>query len=178
MSRQKYGFTILELLIVIVVILILGTITAMGIANYKHRIRIDASKGLIERLANSLERYKEKFRAYPPSDGDWDGSQNLYYYLGVKIEYIADKNIKTGEGRFEFYGPLEHFKKQELNGEKYIIDSWGNEIYYINPGEDHSPDGLNNKTLFDLASWGPDEEQDDPGEEEDQRDDITNWNLD
>ncbi|MBI4833891.1 MAG: prepilin-type N-terminal cleavage/methylation domain-containing protein [Planctomycetes bacterium] len=175
MNKIK-GFTLLEMLVVCAIIMILGTIVATGFSNYKERAMLDNTKALIERLKSSLQRYYEKFQEYPKTTGTWEGSQNLYYFLGEKIEVVVYKNQETGEEQIEPYGPIEYYKKQELDSEKYILDSWGNRLYYKCPGDDHLPNGLNNKTSFDIASWGPNGEEDKDPESE-KYDDITNWDM-
>lgn len=164
------GFTLIELLVVISIIIVLMTLTVAGLSWFRNKAKLEATKALVLRIQAALSRYHEVFLDYPPSGGQWVGSQNLYYYLGEKLEVKRGFDPYTNEVRKESVGPLEHFLNRELNTNKYVVDIWGNPLSYKNPGVDHSSDGgKNNTSAYDLASFGPDGS---PG-----NDDISNWGV-
>lgn len=146
--------------------MLLFTLIARGIFGLVENAKVDRAKALIERLKGSLHSYYELFRDYPPSDGKWADSQNLYYYLGEKLERVVEYNPKTGVKRTEELRPIDTFKPGELDSEKYILDAWKNRIHYKKPGE-------HNTKTYDLASWGKDGKKNEPGSSD--FDDITNW---
>ena len=175
---RKMGFTLIELLVVIAIILILGTITVVGLSLYKERAKMEATRALLARIQMGLGNYHTQFEDYPPSEGQWESSQNLYYYLGKKLEFPTGFDPITQEpAQIQSFGPAIEFKNQDIDGEYYIIDVWKNRLYYKKPGENHEADkGKDNSALYDLSSNGPDGQPYKAGFPGDD-DDINNWKI-
>lgn len=66
-SRQDKipGFTIVELLIVVVVIAILATITAIAYTNFQERARVSAADSSLAQITKKLALYKAEYETYP-----------------------------------------------------------------------------------------------------------------
>jgi len=174
---RKTGFTLIELLVVIAIILILGTITVVGLSLYKERAKLEATRALLARIQMGLDNYHTRFDDYPPSEGSWESSQNLYYYLGKKLECATGFDPITQEpAQIQSFGPAVEFKSQDIDGEYYIIDVWKNRLYYKKPGENHEADkGKDNSALYDLGSYGPNGQPDKTNSPDD--DNINNWKI-
>lgn len=96
-SRQ-YGFTIVELLIVIVVIAILASITIVAFQGVQQRARDSRRVTDVNSLTKSLELYKTTFGQYPnPTsvNGSWEDS-NEDGGSGAFMEQLTNSNIING----------------------------------------------------------------------------------
>ncbi|MFA5793941.1 MAG: type II secretion system protein [Candidatus Brocadiia bacterium] len=175
--RKNRGFTLIELLVVIAIIALLASMVVNGVQRGKEQARIKATRALVEKILNAMEEYKSAYYAYPPSEGEYPGAKSLYHYLGTQLDKAGGYDPTTGETSKEKFGPAVPggFGKTELSGEK-VIDIWGTELYYKNPGTDHSDaGGKNNKDIVDIESWGPNQKDDTDGAAD--NDDINNWKL-
>ncbi|MFH1228029.1 MAG: prepilin-type N-terminal cleavage/methylation domain-containing protein [Planctomycetota bacterium] len=175
--KKNSGFTLIELLVVMSIIALLASLLVSGIVRAKEQTRTKATKALIEKILNALEEYKSAYYAYPPSEGDYPGSKALYHYLGTQLDKVGGYDPTTGDNRKEKFGPavLGGFAKTEISDEK-IVDLWGTELTYKNPGTDHSNDkGKNNTDVVDIESWGSNQKED--ADDSSENDDINNWKL-
>ncbi|MEW6027442.1 MAG: prepilin-type N-terminal cleavage/methylation domain-containing protein [Planctomycetota bacterium] len=170
------GFTLIELLIVIGIITLLMSMVVVGAGWLRNKARIDSTTVLIRKIESALNEYYLAFNAYPPSEGEYEGSQNLYEFLGKPLGDIdAGYDPATGERLKKMFGPAVAggFNKNEIK-DGYIIDGWGRALNYVNAGDDHSSSGGKDNTSFvDIESKGPNGIEDDDGSTGD--DDINNW---
>src|SRR6478735_9272751 len=78
--KHRHGFTIVELLIVIVVIAILASITVVAYSGIQVRARDSQRLSDINAIAKALELYKTQNGQYPVavgnSSGGWEVSSN------------------------------------------------------------------------------------------------------
>lgn len=194
------GFTLIEVMIVMTIIMILVAMSMVSYSTVQNTARRSGTQGLISKIEIALRTYKEVFLEFPPdgntkNDGTHAGSQNLWYYLyeGSMEEDSDDPKafritIKAPDPRFEDKGIYkkfapaigpEGFRKKELDGENYVIDTWGGRLQYENPGKEHTGNPekgyrcSNHTTYVDLESWGKNG-KDDPDDSTDD-DDINNW---
>ncbi|MEK7449210.1 MAG: hypothetical protein AAB019_06970 [Planctomycetota bacterium] len=173
-SSKRAGFTFIEIIIVISVIIILAGLTLVLSFSFIEDGKTKAAESLIKNIEMALTNYKEVFLEYPPGSGQWDGSQNIYYFLTQKLEYQTsfDPVLKTAETK-EFRADL-NLNNKNLDAQKYIIDGWDNRLVYQCPGLDHKIyGGKNNKSYVDLESFGPNGLADDDNSQK--NDDINNW---
>jgi len=177
-NMNRNGFTLIELLIAIGIIGVLMSIVIVGTGFLRNKARVDATSMLIKKINIGLNEYNLAFDSYPPSDGEYDGSQNLYYFLGKSFEIEEGYDPATGKMMKKRFGPAlgGGFKKVELK-DNYIIDAWGKVMTYKSPGEDHSlSQGKNNESFVDIESAGSNgvfDEDDSPDD-----DDVNNWKQD
>lgn len=126
--RQRQGFTLLEVLLVI---LILGMLVVLVVPNY-HRhaeqARIDLARQLVApngTLAGQIELYRTRMGKYP------DSLENL-----TSVPADPEERAKYGEEPF-------------IKDSQSLKDPWGQELQYKYPGE-------TSRDTFDLYSFGPD----------------------
>ncbi len=170
MSDRK-GFTLIEMLVVISIILLLAAFVVMLITQMVDRARFKKCQALVEKLDAGCKTYRVDYGIFPPSSGT--ESKVLHKALGSK------RKIKTGHGDDGFNifverPPIIEFHADDLdltggrtdltpNPEVEIIDPWGRAIFYIEPG-------VSNIGLFDIWSTAKDVTDD--------LDNVTNWNKD
>jgi len=157
------GFTLIELMVVIVIIAILMAIAIGIVQGIVTRARVTRTEGLVKLLSTSCDAYRLDFDVYPPGQG----SQALHQALGsprrVPLIRTQDSPIYTTKP------PLIEFRAGMLQRgapsltpppASEIIDAWDQPIHYVRPG-------VNHKKGVDIWSDGPKMETKD--------DDINNW---
>ena len=146
------GFTLIEILVVISIIMFLMAFVVVAAVKYSQRTRIEACKSLLQRIGIGLDRYHgrepyerlpgEPGRVYPPVDptrkpgmGEVDRTKtaNLYPYLRKLMV------LQAGELR------------KDPGGETIIVDPWGSEVMYWARTKEVAE--LGNYRLY---SFGPD----------------------
>lgn len=175
---KRIGFTLIELLIVIGIITVLMSILIVGMGFLRNKARVEATTMLINRIRVGLNEYNLAFSAYPPDEGSYEGSQNLYNFLGKSFEIEQGYDPATGLMMKKRFGPALSggFSKAEVKDD-YIIDAWGKALTYKNPGQDHTASkGKNNESFVDIESAGPNGAEDEDGSLND--DDVNNWKQD
>jgi len=176
--KRRPGFTLVEVLTVIVIIMILAGLVVGGMALAKEKQNRDKAKVQIHLLANALEQYKADFGKYPENDAAPGtlATEKLYealYYNGAnepdkfKI-YLAELNpLANKQGWIEYKGS-KTVNTVPQPGEVKIIDPWKKEYLYRTGAAAANPD-------FDLWSMGKDGKTDaDDPKAKDSLDDIRN----
>jgi prepilin-type N-terminal cleavage/methylation domain-containing protein len=166
-QRAPRGFTIVELLTVIAIIVFLLAMMAGVYVRYMAGAKVKAAKALMQKISIALEQYNAQCgRVYPPDSGygcnmtgpkagvNYDAG-SLWRYLGQPITY---KSSAADPGSVK--GPFAQFTESELRpytdpvkGKSfYVIDPWQNPIGYV-------ADPLrvaHNRGAVDMFSAGPD----------------------
>ena len=88
--KTSKGFTLIEILVVIAIILVLAGITVVAVMGTRERARVAATKGLVTALVSAIQEYYETFKEYPADGvngpdvsvtGGRQGSAALFYLL-------------------------------------------------------------------------------------------------
>lgn len=128
MVKNKRGFTLIEILLVVVIILVLVAMVAPNLSGRSEQARLAAARADIEaNLSTGLDLYELDNGRYPTTE------QNLK----ALITKPSSSPLPTN-----WNGP--YLKKKRIP-----LDPWGREYVYASPGV-HNIDG------FDLSSSGPD----------------------
>ncbi|MGR3292553.1 MAG: type II secretion system protein GspG [Candidatus Scalindua sp.] len=193
------GFTLLELLVVIVIIMFLAGITLPIVSSIQTSAKKGVTSAQISQLGLALKQFESDFGVFPPDnytanpitiggvsipvDSDLDtGSKCLVFFLGSKF-------IFTSISFNDIYGPYIEFKRAQLDkvtGVDFADDTGSLTITGVNGtrevfqykdpfGSYYSYDSsspFNNTASFDIYSFGPDKNNDSGA---DASDDITNW---
>ena len=146
---SKEGFTLIELIGVIAVILILFSITAGGMKAIKQYSAKQKARTEIYSLSAALKAYELDYGGYPA-----DGIANM-----TKALLSKSKN-----------GPYIEKSKWNIDAANKIIDPWGKSYVYHNNIDGSMWAGVRNSDSFDLYSCGPNR-IDNNGKV----DDIGNW---
>lgn len=156
MIRSRHGFTLVEMLVVMAIILILAGFGVVGLLRVLRKQGEAQARGQIGMISAGLEAYRGENDSYPVGEGSnllyrslyWDAAQGGG---SVFLEKFSDGKWISGDG-----------------ASATVIDPWGNEYGYRCIG-DQNPD-------FDLWSAGPDGEADpDDPDAAVNRDNIDNW---
>ena len=122
------GFTLMELLIVIGIIIVIAAAVLTVIPGMRQKTQEKATKAFIERLEVALEQYYDDNRSYPSGDI-------------TSVKTALEPSGPTSRQYIEF-------DDSEVNGSD-IVDYWGNPFVY-----DATPS--NNTGTYDLYSTGVD----------------------
>lgn len=108
--RGSGGFTLLELLVVLVILTLIATFAGPQVLKYLGTAKTDAAKVQIDNLVTTLDLYRLEIGRYPSQD---EGLEVL---------------VSRPPGVDEWNGP--YLRKREA-----LIDPWGNPYQYRFPGE-------------------------------------------
>ena len=125
--RNNAGFTLIELMVVIIILGLLAAIVMPRIVGETDRARYEQAKVQMRILEDALKRYKLDNGVYPSTE------QGLDSLVRKPSTGILPRNWPEGG----------YLDKTEIP-----IDPWGNQYVYISPGL-HSPD-------YDIKSFGAD----------------------
>ena len=112
MNKTKPGFTLIELMAVIVIMGILVTIVAVNVSPFLQRANFEKSRADISQITKALELYKFNELSYPSTD------------QGIEALIVPPSDLKR-----PFLYPLDGY----INS--VPIDPWGNEYLYLQPGQ-------------------------------------------
>lgn len=145
---KKNGFTLVEVLVVLIIISILATVSLPSVKKARTRAGIMKTKAMISSIETALSMYHTDLGNYPESTGS----------SVVLIEALMEP-IPNEEN---WKGPYMRFKQKDIDENKNIIDTWGNPLRYIYPQNEKS------NVPFIIVSSGPDKKLN-------TADDIGNW---
>lgn len=126
-QQLRQGFTLIEIMAVVVIMGMLMATLAVGINSQLNNARLKNTQAQILRIEQALEYYQLDNARYPTSDQGLDA--------------LINKPTSPPEPRG--YNPAGYIKPDALK------DPWGMEFQYRVPGE-HNPHGV------DIWSYGPD----------------------
>ena len=110
-SRQQSGFTLIEIMVVVIILGILAAIVAPNVIGRIDDAQVTRAKQDIRGIESALKFYRMDNFAYPTSEQG----------LEALVSKPADPNIRNWKAG----GYLDRLPK----------DPWGNEYQYLNPGQ-------------------------------------------
>ena len=113
MKQHNKGFTLIELMAVIVILGILTTIVAVNVAPFLQRAYFEKVRADISQIEKGLETYRFQHVVYPTIE------QGLEALIKPPLD-IRNPNLYPENGYFSGYVPE---------------DPWGNEYLYLIPGQ-------------------------------------------
>ena len=126
-SARRAGFTLIEIMAVVVIMGMLMATLAVGVAGQIDRANIKNAENQINRITQALEFYKLDNKRFPNTDQGLDALVNKPSAAPVP----------------KHYDPAGYIKNDVL------LDPWDEPFQYRQPGE-HNP------YSFDIWSFGPD----------------------
>jgi general secretion pathway protein G len=125
--RKVRGFTLIEIMVVVVIMGILIGLVAPNVLGRVDKARVTAAKSDIATLDQALEMYRLDNHAYPSTDQG--------------LEALVTK--PGGEPEPKNWNPEGYLKKKQLP-----LDPWGKPYQYVTPGQEGR--------AYDLYSFGAD----------------------
>lgn len=110
-KRAPRGFTLIEIMMVVIIIGILLAVVVPSVIGVDDRARIEAEKASLRGIAQALELYKLDNRRYPSTE------QGLEALVSAPSGFPEAKN----------WGPDPYLRKLPL-------DQWDNEYFYLSEG--------------------------------------------
>jgi general secretion pathway protein G len=138
-TRRRRGFTLMEVLLVLVILVILGSLAVGVFTNVQRKALLDSARSQVGLFKTPLELYFQAMNDYPATT---DGLQALVSPPGNQV--AASK----------WAGPYL---------EALPVDPWNNPYQYSYPGKHNpdkydvwslGPDGSDN-TADDIGNWQP-----------------------
>jgi len=126
-EKRDQGFTLIEIMAVVVIMGMLMATLAVGIAGQIDKANVTNAKGQISRIDQALQFYKLDNKRFPNTD------QGLDALVSQPTAAPVPKN----------YDPAGYIKPEAL------MDPWDEPFQYRQPGE-HNP------YTYDIWSYGPD----------------------
>lgn len=126
-QRQRRGFTLMEVLVVLFILLAISSVMVVSIRGTRERAKVDETLLYVRTLATQVGVYEAHVGRLPTTEQG----------LNALLEAPADLSNPSKWG-----GPY-------LTGNAKTSDPWGNPYQYVCPGS-RSSDG------FDVWSFGPD----------------------
>jgi prepilin-type N-terminal cleavage/methylation domain-containing protein len=160
--RISSGFTLIEMLVVLAIISILGSLIIAAVSKAKTTSQVAQTQTYLTLITSALNKYETDWSDYPPSDGDPNGikgSEALWKALRTEKKegpYIEEKDIKLVDS--------------DRNGEMEVADVWLQPILYWHHRDYDNTEP--NKRNFRMLSGGPNRKIEDGTSESD---DVVNW---
>ncbi|HEY3321788.1 MAG TPA: hypothetical protein VGP72_15065 [Planctomycetota bacterium] len=161
-QERKTGFTLLETLVVIGLIVFLLSIAGIVYVAAIRKARVDATRLLINQIGVALTQYYANTHAYPPDTGyglpmDSGGAGetydpgSLWRFLSMPV---TDKATGRTFAAATTFSPdqLIEYNDPKLGKSFYVVDSWGKPIGFVGDPKRVT----HNLGSFDLFSGGPD----------------------
>lgn len=181
-QRDRAGFTLIEILVVITIIAVLASI---GFGTYMLVNRTAAEKNcklLIENVGMQLEkRVNQQFTAeeralleagvldtdgvFPAGDGSATSTKNLVALIAG--DFDNDGTVDDDQKPLISEIDPKYTGRGRLVRDGLLVDPWNRPMYYRYPGEKN-----NMENGFDLWSAGPDGKT---STDEERKDDVDNW---
>lgn len=177
-SRFRRGFTLIEMLAVITIIVILAGLVVGSIGYVNDKKARSLAEVQIALLADGLEKYKVANGEFPTGANAKAGDSN---YLFRALYWDTDNDgqpIEADDDQETYVSELDpkNNKQGWIDGDRAsarILDPWGKEYYFRSgklDGGATNPDARNPD--FDLWSAGPDGKTSTAGDNKDTKDDI------
>jgi len=109
-KKMRQGFTLVELLVVIVIIALLSSLVAPKFFGKLDNAKVKTTYAQMQMLSTALDAFRLDVGRYPTTEE------------GLKILWVKESDLKNWNGA---YLP-----------KKVIADSWGNAYHYKYPGSD------------------------------------------
>ncbi len=113
-KQTKAGFTLVELLVVLVILMVIGTIAVQNFGGEEDKAKVKATKASFTSIENALERFKLDVGRYPTAEE------------GLAALYDAPAGVEGWAGKY-------------LTKRRALKDAWENDYIYVIPGPDNEP---------------------------------------
>ena len=107
MMRNRKGFTLIELMIVVAIIGILAAIAIPQFASYRQRAQDSAAKSALKNLATAQENYYAEYNTYTAARGNltgWtvEGTVTVAITAGTTTYWIGTASHNSSDNTFTY----------------------------------------------------------------------------
>lgn len=113
-KQARAGFTLVELLVVLVILMVIGTIAVQNFGGEEDKAKVKATKASFTSLENALERFKLDVGRYPSEEE------------GLAALYTAPDGVEDWAGKY-------------ITKSRSLRDAWDHDYVYVIPGPDGEP---------------------------------------
>ena len=131
-SAVRRGFSLMELLIVIIILLALGGIVLVGYLNVADQADVDLQRVQFDQVDQAMKRFKLDLKRWPTEEE------------GLPVLWSSEA-LEDEEDLGRWRGPYLESPIRE--------DNWGTELVYRYPSEELG------EGFYDIISFGPDREE-------------------
>lgn len=164
LKPDSAGFTLIEVLAVVGILIVLASIMIPSIRPFLNQGKKSKTRADIARLEIAVQAYASDFGDYPADMNNASLTQLL-----------TDINLYIANTRWQ--GPYLELKKEEVSLGQFV-DPWGNGYKYENCTDGNSfAGGPYNPGFVDIYSFGPDKGDDGGQNNDGALDDINNWQV-
>lgn len=128
-SRFRRGFTLVEVLIVIAILLALGGLVVMNLLPQKEQSDIRLQMVQFDTISRALDMFKLDLKRYPREE---EGLEALW----------NKEKIQNDDEKAAWHGPY--------LADPVTLDNWHHVLIY------HYPGSIRGEQYYDIISWGPD----------------------
>lgn len=164
MKNRSSGFTIVELVVVMTIILILAGLITGAAQKAKERAMVAQTRAMISGLETALGMFQTDLGGYPTGTN----AQLVINLTTLGGTYVIVPTTYTTTTVAGWSGPYMNFKQGEVVGGT-VRDAWARDFHYTNPGTAHAG-GPDYTTYIDIYSDGPNRTDNAGG-----GDDVSNW---
>ena len=163
MKDRRGGFTLVEIIVVISIIMVLAAMIIPGLAKGQYLSKKAATKSEISNMETALALYESDYGAYPEDDEDNYSSKKMVDALNGKTE--------EGQPRKKTYYP---FKKKQFNKDGEYYSVLNQPFYYQENASVTTKDDTIMKNLDTFDIWTSDGKNIKDGKNKDGPN-INNW---
>ncbi len=121
-KNKKSGFTLVELLVVLVILMVIGTIAVQNFSGEEDKAKVKATKASFTQIETALERYKLDVGNYPNED---EGLMALMQAPEGDEGNWAGKYLSKQKSIFDAWDNDYLYSMPGPDGESYALVSWG-----------------------------------------------------
>lgn len=152
MNKRKSGFTLMEIMVVIIVIAVLASVAGPMIGSITDQGRASATKSKLSSLKSALLAYQADIGRFPFAGASSQSKTGTAYNQAKLLCTADDKNVLVCNDEtllgsshgIKNYGKKWKGPYMDSEAADFMVDSWGKNIQYIASG----------KNLY-LWSFGP-----------------------
>lgn len=179
--NKEYGFTLLELMVAMIIMLVLAGIGLPTMVHYYAKAKQDKAVAQMMRIEAALEQFNDDMGYYPTAatDGEYFGTTSTDEAKRIAIvEALSgyDKNKTKLTAYWDdpyWHGPYLEWTAKELDSAGQFIDPWRQPYLFDGTAAGRS---IQNQGMIDVISRGPDQSWN-PGNNNDpvNDDNLGNW---